>query len=39
VPVPEQGHVKPPEQPGIGAEIRPELFKNGDAILTTIAKL
>ena len=33
VPVPEKGHVTPPELPGIGAEIKPELFSNGDAIV------
>ncbi|MBK8504968.1 MAG: mandelate racemase/muconate lactonizing enzyme family protein [Saprospiraceae bacterium] len=39
VPVPEGGHVSPPEKPGLGAEIRPEIFKNGDAIVETIARL
>lgn len=38
VPVPEQGHVKVPERPGVGAEIRPEIFRHGDAIVETIAK-
>ena len=38
VPVPEQGQVRPPELPGIGAEIRPELFKNGDAIVVAVSK-
>ena len=38
VPVPKDGHVSPPELPGIGAQIRPELFRNGDAIVETIAK-
>ena len=38
VPVPEHGHVRPSELPGIGAEIKPELFKNGDAVVVTIAK-
>lgn len=38
VPVPEQGHVKPPELPGIGAGIKPELFDK-DAIVETVAKL
>ena len=38
VPVPEGGHVRPPERPGIGAEIRPELFKTGDAIVETVAR-
>ena len=39
VPVPEGGHVRPPERPGIGAEIRPELFKTGDAIVETVARV
>ena len=39
VPVPKNGHVSAPELPGIGAEIRPEIFRNGDAIVETIAKL
>jgi L-alanine-DL-glutamate epimerase-like enolase superfamily enzyme len=39
VPVPDNGHVTPPERPGIGAEIRPELYRNGDAIVETIARL
>jgi L-alanine-DL-glutamate epimerase-like enolase superfamily enzyme len=38
VPVPHQGFVTPPELPGIGAEIKPELFRNGDAIVETVAK-
>lgn len=38
-PVPTDGHVKPPELPGVGAEIRPEIFRNGTAIVETIAKL
>ena len=37
VPVPEQGFVTAPEAPGLGAEIRPEIFENGDAIVETIA--
>ncbi len=37
-PVPEDGHVSPPEAPGLGVEINPELFKNGDAIVETVAK-
>lgn len=36
VPAPEKGHVKPPELPGIGAEIRPEVFRNGDAIVERV---
>jgi L-alanine-DL-glutamate epimerase-like enolase superfamily enzyme len=39
VPVPEQGHVTPPDLPGVGAEIKPELFRNGDAIVETIAQV
>ncbi len=37
VPEPAAGYVKAPEAPGIGAEIRPELFRNGDAIVETVA--
>ncbi len=36
-PVPDKGHVIPPELPGIGAGIKPELFQNGDAIVETVA--
>ncbi|HET8550114.1 MAG TPA: mandelate racemase/muconate lactonizing enzyme family protein [Bryobacteraceae bacterium] len=39
VPVPDKGHVTAPGLPGIGAEIKPELFRNGDAITETTAKL
>ncbi len=38
VPVPVKGAVSPPDLPGIGAQIKPELFTNGDAIVQTIAK-
>lgn len=38
VPIPDQGFVIAPERAGIGAEIRPELFKNGDAIVETVAE-
>jgi L-alanine-DL-glutamate epimerase-like enolase superfamily enzyme len=38
-PVPQQGHVVPPEIPGIGVEIRPELFRSGDAMVQTVAKV
>jgi len=31
--------VKPPELPGIGAEIRTEIFRNGDAKTETVANL
>jgi L-alanine-DL-glutamate epimerase-like enolase superfamily enzyme len=37
-PKPVQGHVTAPELPGIGAGIRPEIFRNGDAIVETVAK-
>jgi len=39
VPAPKEGHVTPPELPGIGAEIKPEIFRNGDAIVETVAKV
>jgi galactonate dehydratase len=39
VPVPVDGYITAPEGPGLGVEIRPELFKNGDAIVETIAEL
>jgi galactonate dehydratase len=39
VPVPEEGHVAAPELPGLGAEIKPELFKKGEALVETIAEL
>ncbi len=38
VPVPENGHVTPPELPGIGAGIKEELFQNGDAIVETVVE-
>jgi L-alanine-DL-glutamate epimerase-like enolase superfamily enzyme len=37
-PKPVQGHVTPPELPGIGAGIRQDIFRNGDAIVETVAK-
>jgi len=37
-PAPVNGTVAPPESPGIGAEIKPEIFSNGDAIVETIGK-
>lgn len=37
-PVPVNGAVAPPEEPGIGAGIRPELFSSGDARVETIAR-
>jgi galactonate dehydratase len=36
---PKDGYVTPPELPGIGVEIRPELFRNGDATVETVAKI
>jgi len=39
VPVPEDGYVKPTEAPGLGAEVRPELFTRGDAIVETVAEI
>jgi L-alanine-DL-glutamate epimerase-like enolase superfamily enzyme len=39
IPVPKDGHVTPPELPGIGLEIKPELFRNGVAAVETIAKI
>ena len=39
VPVPVDGYVTVPEKPGLGAEIRPEIFENGDAIVETLASL
>jgi L-alanine-DL-glutamate epimerase-like enolase superfamily enzyme len=39
VPVPENGIVAPPEKPGLGIEINPEIFKNGDALVETISEM
>ena len=38
VPVPEKGYVTAPEGPGLGIEFREEPFKNGDAVVETIAE-
>lgn len=38
VPQPEKGRVKPPELPGIGAEIKPEVLKR-DAVVETVAQV
>jgi galactonate dehydratase len=38
VPVPVNGFVSAPEGPGLGVEIKPELFKNGDAIVEIVAE-
>jgi galactonate dehydratase len=37
VPAPERGYVKPPELPGIGADIKSEIFTNGTAIVEKVA--
>jgi len=37
-PVPKDGHIAAPEEPGVGAGIKPELFTNGDALVETVAK-
>ncbi|MFC1650507.1 mandelate racemase/muconate lactonizing enzyme family protein [Candidatus Latescibacterota bacterium] len=39
LPVPVDGYVTPPEEPGLGVEFREEPFKNGDIIVETIAEL
>jgi L-alanine-DL-glutamate epimerase-like enolase superfamily enzyme len=39
VPVPANGYVTPPEAPGLGIEIRQEAFRNGDAVIETVAEL
>jgi galactonate dehydratase len=39
VPVPVDGYATAPEGPGLGVEIRPELFENGDAITEVIAEI
>lgn len=39
IPVPENGHVVPPEAPGIGLEIKPELFRSGEAMVETVAQV
>lgn len=38
VPVPVVGYVSAPETPGLGAGIRPELFRNGDELLKLYQK-
>jgi L-alanine-DL-glutamate epimerase-like enolase superfamily enzyme len=38
IPVPKDGYVTSGDAPGIGAEIRPELFSSGDAVVRTIAE-
>jgi len=39
VPVPVNGYVTAPETPGLGLEVREEPFRNGEAIVETIAEL
>ena len=39
VPQPVDGHVSAPESPGIGAEIKPEIFRSGVAIVETVASV
>jgi L-alanine-DL-glutamate epimerase-like enolase superfamily enzyme len=39
VPTPVNGYVIPPEAPGLGLELRDEPFRNGDAVVETIAAL
>ena len=39
VPVPVNGYVTAPEGPGLGIELRDEPFRNGDAVIETIASL
>ena len=39
VPAPVDGYVTAPETPGLGIELREEPFKNGDAVVETIAEL
>ncbi len=39
VPIPVDGFVSAPDGPGLGVEIKPELFKNGDAIVETVAQI
>jgi L-alanine-DL-glutamate epimerase-like enolase superfamily enzyme len=39
VPVPVSGYVTAPDGPGLGIELRDEPFRNGDAVVETIAEL
>ena len=39
IPQPENGYITPPDEPGLGLEFSEEPFKNGDAIVVTIAEL
>ena len=37
VPQPVEGYFQPPERPGLGMELKPELFDNGDAITINLS--
>jgi L-alanine-DL-glutamate epimerase-like enolase superfamily enzyme len=39
VPVPVDGYVTPPDGPGLGITLREEPFRNGDAVIETIAEV
>jgi L-alanine-DL-glutamate epimerase-like enolase superfamily enzyme len=39
VPAPVDGYVTAPEAPGLGIEVREEAFRNGDAVIETVAEL
>ena len=39
VPVPVKGYVTAPDAPGLGIEVRDEPFRNGDAVVETVAEL
>lgn len=39
VPAPVDGYVTAPELPGLGIEVRDEPFRNGDAVVETVAEL
>jgi L-alanine-DL-glutamate epimerase-like enolase superfamily enzyme len=39
VPVPVDGYVTAPEAPGLGLEVREEPFRNGDAVVETVAEI
>jgi L-alanine-DL-glutamate epimerase-like enolase superfamily enzyme len=39
VPVPVNGFVTAPDAPGLGADIKPGIFTNSDAIVETIAQI
>jgi len=39
VPAPVNGYVTAPEAPGLGIELRDEPFRNGDAVIETVAQL